>query len=141
MTSQAHYLPPADVSAAKDETSSRSALLRRLIIFQIKLFADGVRDLVLSPVSFAAAAVGILFGGRNPHGLFDRLMHTGHLTDEWIDLFGFHARNGRNASLERMIDDVETALRNDHARGGMTAEAERRFRTLAEELRRRASGR
>jgi len=141
MTSHAQMLPRADVSVKADETASRGALLRRLVIFQIKLFADGLRDLVLSPVSFVVAAVGILFGGRNPHGLFNRLMHAGHLTDGWIDLFGHHAREGNGASLERIIDDVETALRNDHARGGMTAEAEKRLRALAEELRQRASRR
>lgn len=139
MTSQAPILPRTDLSAIPEHSSSRGVLLRRLVIFQVKLFADGVRDLVLSPISFAAAAVGILFGGRNPHGAFDRLMDAGHITDNWIDLFGHHAKQGERPSLERMIDEVENALRADHARGGVTAEAEKRFRNLAEELRRRAS--
>ena len=120
--------------------TSRWSLFRRLVIFQIKLFADGVRDLVLSPISFAVAGIGILFGGRNPHAGFDRLMQAGHITDNWIDLFGHHAIHGDRPNLERMIDEVEEALRKDHARGGVTAEAERHFRTLAEELRRRAAG-
>ncbi|QKV18458.1 hypothetical protein [Oricola thermophila] len=141
MEIEAHGLARADTPAERTDEGSRGALLRRLVIFQLKLFADGMRDLVLSPVSFVVAAFGILFGGRNPHGLFDRLMHVGHLTDEWIDLFGYHAREGKRANLERMIEDVETALREDHARGGVTAEAEKRLRTLAEELRRRRSGR
>jgi hypothetical protein len=141
MTSRAQILPEAGTVIEKDETLSRGALLRRLVIFQVKLFTDGLRDLVLSPISFTAAAMGILFGGRNPHGLFDRLMHAGHLTDGWIDLFGHHSREGDGPCLENLIDEVETALRNDHARGGLTAEAERRLRTLARELRRRASGR
>ena len=125
---------------ARAHRTSRWSLIRRLAIFQIKLFADGLRDLVLSPVSFAVAGVGILVGGRNPHGAFDRLMQAGHITDNWIDLFGHHASKGDRPSLERMIDEVEKALREDHARGGVTAEAERHFKTLAEELRRRASG-
>jgi hypothetical protein len=128
-------------SAKMDETSgrSRASLVRRLMIFQIKLFADGVRDLILSPISFVVAAIGLLFGRRNPHAPFDRLLESGHTTDLWIDLFGFHARDGDKPSLERMIGDVETILREDHARGGLTAEAERRLRSLMEELRRRAS--
>lgn len=124
---------------ARTKRSTRGSLFRRLIIFQIKLFADGVRDLILSPISFAVAGIGIVFGGRNPHAGFDRLMQAGHITDNWIDLFGHHARHGDRPSLERMIDEVEEALRKDHARGGVTAEAERHFRILAEELRRRAS--
>ena len=139
MRSQTHALERAVNDVETDETS-RGALLRRLVLFQVKLFADGLRDFVLSPISFVVAAIGIVFGGRNPHGLFDRLMDAGHITDNWIDLFGHHAREGDRPSLERMIDEVEKALRADHARGGVTAEAEKRFRTLAEELRRRASG-
>lgn len=125
--------------AVRSNRTTRWSLIRRLVIFQIKLFADGLRDLVLSPISFAVAGIGILIGGRNPHGAFDRLMQAGHVTDNWIDLFGHHASKGDRPNLERMIDEVEKALREDHARGGVTAEAERRFRTLAEELRRRAS--
>jgi len=127
-----------DVVKTKDR-SSRWSLIRRVAIFQVKLFADGLRDLFLSPISFFFAGIGIVFGGRNPHGAFDRLMQAGHITDSWIDLFGHHASHGDRPSLERMIDEVERALREDHARGGVTAEAERRFRTLAEELRRRAT--
>jgi hypothetical protein len=139
MKIQTQALDRAASDVVADETS-RGALFRRLIIFQIKLFADGLRDLVFSPISFVAAGIGILFGGRNPHGLFDRLMHAGHVSDAWIDLFGHHAGEDEGPRLERMIDDVESALRADHARGGVTAEAEKRLRTLAEELRRRASG-
>lgn len=128
-----------DFDLVKKHRTSRWSLVRRLLIFQAKLFADGLRDLVLSPISFAVAGIGIVFGGRNPHGAFDRLMQAGLITDSWIDLFGHHAREGDRPNMERMIDEVERALREDHARGGVTAEAERRFRTLAEELRRRAT--
>lgn len=124
----------------EDRRHSRWSLIRRLLVFQLKLFADGLRDLVLSPLSFVVTGISLIFGGRNPHGAFDRLMRAGHITDNWIDLFGEHAKQGDRPSLERMIDEVERALREDHARGGVTAEAERRFRTLAEELRRRGAG-
>ncbi|WP_223476947.1 hypothetical protein [Oricola indica] len=127
-----------DFDIVRKERSSRWSLVRRLLIFQVKLFTDGLRDLFLSPISFLFAGIGIVFGGRDPHAAFNRLMNAGQITDNWIDLFSHHAREGDRPSLERMIDEVENALRADHARGGVTAEAERRFRTLAEELMRRA---
>ncbi|TCD14264.1 hypothetical protein [Oricola cellulosilytica] len=126
---------------ADTESSSRGALVRRLVIFQIKLFTDGMRDLLLSPVSLAAAAFGFFLGGRNPHGAFDRLMDAGHASDRWIDLFGHHQNGGQAVCLEKMLGDIETVLREDHARGGLTAEAHRRLRSLADELRRRTSPR
>ena len=92
---------------------SRGALLRRVVFFQVKLFMDGLRDLVMSPLSIFFGVLGILFGGRNPHGLFDRLMHMGHASDEWIDLFGVHARAGDRPSLENMLGDIETMVREE----------------------------
>jgi hypothetical protein len=124
---------------AETRGMSRGSLVRRLVIFQVKLFIDGFRDLVLSPISFVAAVAGLLFGGRNPHAAFDRLMEAGHASDRWIDLFGHHAADGNARCFESMVGDIETVLREDHARGGMTKEAETRLRGLAEELRRRAS--
>ncbi|WP_421852176.1 hypothetical protein [Oricola sp.] len=126
---------------ARHRYNSRGALIRRVIIFQVKLFADGLRDLFLSPISIAAAAIGFLFGGRNPHAVYDRLMEVGHESDRWIDLFGFHEKETRGPNLERVIGDIEDLVREDHARGGITAEAESRLRDLAAELRRRASRR
>ena len=124
----------------RPDDTSRWSLVRRLLIFQVKLFADSLRDFVLSPVSFVIVAVSLLLGRRNPHGLFDRLMQAGQITDNWIDLFGHHAKKGDRPSLEGMIDEIERVMREDHARGGVTAEAEKKFRILAEEIRRRAAG-
>jgi hypothetical protein len=129
---ESHFLP-------EPRSRTRGALLRRLVLFQVKLFVDGLRDLILSPISFAVAAIGILFGGRNPHGAFDRLMQAGHQSDQWINLFGYHQAVRGNPCLEDVLTDLETAVREDHARGGLTAEAERRVRNLAAEIKARAS--
>ena len=73
-------LPPA----------TRWRLIRDLIAFQFKLLLDGLRDILLSPVSIAAAIAGLLTDGKNPGKYFYRLMALGHKSDAWINLFKSH---------------------------------------------------
>jgi len=50
--------------------SKRSTLIRNTVVFQLKLMADGLRDLVLLPVSLIAALIGLLRGGDEPEREF-----------------------------------------------------------------------
>ena len=71
--------------------STRTQLLRDVVIFQIRLAMDGLRDLVLSPVSILAALAGILFSRKDPHKFFRRLMALGQRSDVFINLFNAHS--------------------------------------------------
>jgi len=44
----------------KDNPKTRGQLLRQILVFQFKLAMDGLRDLLMSPISIAAALAGIL---------------------------------------------------------------------------------
>lgn len=138
---------------------SRGALLRRLIVFQIKLGLDGLRDLLLSPVSIIAVLVGLLFGGERPDRPFRRLMAFGQRTDIWIDLFDLHrsepwpqsphaeraaeaptqaglpAGTSADTSAETVIDSVERILREEYARGGSREAIEARLARLRDAAR------
>jgi hypothetical protein len=71
----------------------KTVVLRDLLIFQIKLAMDGLKDIVLMPVSFAAAALDILFPGpRVGHRLY-AVLAVGEKFDSWLNLFG--AANAR----------------------------------------------
>lgn len=67
---------------------TRWVVLRDLAIFQGKLVLDGAKDLVLSPLAFAAAALDLLFPGRQPGRLFYGVMRVGESFDQWLSLFG-----------------------------------------------------
>ncbi|HEX2187982.1 MAG TPA: hypothetical protein VHG51_03740 [Longimicrobiaceae bacterium] len=70
---------------------SRGALLRDVLIFQVKLGLDGLKDLVLSPASIAAAVVDFVFRTR----LFYVVLRVGERFDLWLNLFGAAQRAGR----------------------------------------------
>lgn len=68
--------------------NTRAQLLVNVVVFQLKLFLDSLRDVILSPLSIAALILGILFGGRRPLQYFNALLRFGRRTEAWINLFG-----------------------------------------------------
>jgi hypothetical protein len=76
-------------------TPSRGALVRDLLIFHVKLWLDGLKDIVLAPVSLGAAGVDFVFRTR----MFYRVLRAGERFDLWLNLFraaqdAEHARDG-----------------------------------------------
>ena len=69
---------------------SRAALVRDLLIFHLKLWMDGLKDIVLVPVSLVAAGVDFVFRTR----LFYRVLRMGERYDLWLNLFGAAQRAG-----------------------------------------------
>lgn len=75
----------------------RKVLLRDLIIFQLKLLLDGLKDIVLSPLAVGAVALDILAPGDRTGRSFYAVMRLGERFDRWLNLFGAADR----ASAER----------------------------------------
>lgn len=76
-----------------DSAPSRGALVRDLLIFQLKLWLDGLKDVVLLPLSLAAAGFDFVFRTR----FFYRVLRVGERYDLWLNLFS----SAQRADLER----------------------------------------
>ena len=118
-------------------------LVRDVAVFQFKLIVDGLRDLVLVPVSLVAGLLSLVTGenGRpGPH--FYQLLNTGKQSEHWIDLFGA-MRNAPpdlvdrvpfpDANMDEILDNLEAFVVDEEKRGGITTQARQR---LEEALRR-----
>ncbi len=96
--------------------AGRWPLVRRVLIFQVKLGLDGLRDVLLSPISLVALLLDLAAGDdRN----FRRLLHLGRRSDRWIDLFEHRRRTADGAparTAEALIDSVEGLVREEYAR-------------------------
>lgn len=68
-------------------TRTRWVILRDLLIFQVKLILDGAKDIMLSPLSLAAAILDLLFPGASPGHRFYAVMRVGEKYDRWLSLF------------------------------------------------------
>lgn len=124
----------ADLAPSRSRRGGRIRLIRRIVLFQVKLLADGFRDVVMSPLSIAAGAIGI-FSSRDPEHAFDRLMGFGRDTDRWINLFDTHDEEA--GTLDRVAGDIEEAVRRDYAAGGISAKGAERLAAIAAQLRAR----
>jgi hypothetical protein len=94
--------------------STRGQLFRNTVIFQLKLMADGFRDLLLLPVSLIASLIGLLRGGDEPDREFNEVLELGRRTERWIDLFGNHAAPETThaaASMDTLFAKVEETLK------------------------------
>lgn len=119
----------ADIPPLPDQ-ADRWTLLRDVTVFQGKLVLDGLRDLVLSPLSIAAAIVGLLTGGDRPGRQFYDLLYLGRRSEGWINLFGaashvtppdFDREDAE--SVDALVDRLEEVARRRYEKGGMTQNA------------------
>lgn len=108
----------------------RWTLMRDVTVFQGKLVLDGLRDLLLSPISIAAALIGIIGGGDKPGRQFYDLLYLGKRSEKWINLFGAASHvtpptfdKEDSESIDALVDRLETVARRQYEKGGLTQNA------------------
>ena len=122
-------------------------LIRDVAVFQFKLIVDGLRDFVMVPVSILAGILSLVTGRNGvpgPH--FYQLLGVGKQTEHWIDLFGamrnappdlaehIHFPGG---NMDEVLEDIETFVRDEEKRGGMTTQARERLEKVLSGLQNR----
>jgi hypothetical protein len=93
--------------------TSRLQLVWDVALFQFKLLFDGLRDLLLSPLSLVAAVAGLIAGGDDPQRYFRRLLQIGRRTEIWLNLFGHHRSKHTSDDLvaglrERVFEEAKS---------------------------------
>lgn len=78
----------SDTTSPDQPNNPRGVLLRDLLLFQMKLWLDGLKDIVLSPLSIAACAIDVLFRRSGQRSLFYGVMRLGERFDLWLNLYG-----------------------------------------------------
>jgi len=110
----------------------RWTLLRDISVFQVKLIVDGLRDLVLVPISLVAGMISLLKGGSQPGSEFYDLLRVGRRSEHWINLFGAAEHLHGPAALDdqfatddidEIVSRVETFVVDEYRKGGVTAQA------------------
>jgi len=122
--------PPVNGSTAlvvdnpgRDRRSpTRGQVLRECALFQLKLLVDGLKDLLLSPLSLIVLVVGLV-SPRRARPLWASLYRVGAGLDAWIDLFPVVETEGAPPSSKPTMhsalhraEELASALR----RGGVS---------------------
>ena len=85
---------------------------RHLVVFQIKLFVDAIRDILFSPLSITAFLIDVITQPAAKDSLSLRLMHLGRRSDRVINLFNEYTNDG-DYTIDQTVDEVETALQKE----------------------------
>lgn len=89
-------------------------LIKAVALLQLKLLVGAARDLVLSPITLAAAALDLLFLKSHEPRFFRATLRMGEHTEDWIDLWS-HGR-GADAppreNFEALLARVEEVVRD-----------------------------
>jgi hypothetical protein len=127
--------------------AERWTLIRDVGVLQFKLLVDGLRDLVLVPLSLVAGLVSLLQSKDDrPGPQFYHLLAWGKQSEIWINLFG--AVENSPAKIEQPhpfgekdIDDIvgrlESFVVDEVKRGGVTTQAKQRLDKILNGLQRK----
>ncbi|MEP5766620.1 MAG: hypothetical protein ABJ308_18625 [Halieaceae bacterium] len=97
------------------EQVSTSRALRHLLVFQVKLALDAIRDLALSPVSIVVFIVDVIRKPLLEESLYLRLMQLGQRSDRLINLFDEHSEHG-HYTVDETLASVEERMRQEMER-------------------------
>jgi hypothetical protein len=81
---------------------------------------DGIRDLLLSPVSLIAALAGILTNHPDPSRFFNRLLQIGHRSDKWINLFDTHNKESDALTADDFVRKAESIVLSELEKARVT---------------------
>ncbi|HEX4479226.1 MAG TPA: hypothetical protein VH082_00345 [Rudaea sp.] len=90
------------------------SLVKSVAILQLKLLLGAARDLVLSPVTLAAAAIDLLRIRHHEPEYFRRAMKAGERSEDWIDLWAAAREPGEPSreSVDLLLSHIEQAVRD-----------------------------
>lgn len=118
-------------SSAKTD---RWMLIRDIAVFQMKLIVDGLRDLILLPISLGVGLYSLIKGGNEPGTEFYDLLRVGRRSEHWINLFGAAEHAGApgaldnlfpNDDIDEMVSRLESFVVDEYAKGGVTTQAKK----------------
>ena len=110
----------------------RSVLLRDILVLQLKLVVDGLRDFLLVPVSLVIGLGSLIRGGPEAGSGFYELLRAGRRSERWINLFGaadrvygpsFADNIFPTENIDEIVGKVENFVVEEYARGGVTRQA------------------
>ncbi len=111
---------------------TRRQAIRDILVFQLKLFVDGFRDLLLSPISLIVGLLGVLADRQRPARAFHDVLEWGKRSERWINLFGALPRRrqlsasmaaSRFKDMDDIVNDLERRIIEEHEQGHLSNKA------------------
>jgi hypothetical protein len=92
------------------DSSERSGLLRDALILQLKLILEGLKDILLGPVSLVAVAADLISRTPTERRLFYRALRAGERFERFLNLYGALPEYTQKNSPDRRDPTVDGVL-------------------------------
>lgn len=153
-----HIRSPDGASVVEAETKSnesgsfpdRWTLMRDILVLQLKLIVDGLRDFVLVPISLIVGLVSLIKAGNATGSEFYELLRAGRRSERWINLFGAAERvygpviaedRFPAEDIDEMVSRVESFVVDEYRAGGVTRQAKEQLDRALDSLHKMATTR
>lgn len=100
-------------TSPRPNSDARWKFVRDVVVFQLKLLLDNVRDIVLMPVSLVAALIDLVLRGEREGARFYKVLRWGAHSEEVIDVYSaieHHARGDFKINPSYTVDGVIARL-------------------------------
>lgn len=99
---------------------------RDVLVFQLKMLLDNVRDFALMPISLVAALIDVIFKGQRQGALFYQVLKWGAHSEEVINVYSAIRAENRpevnpNYTVDAVIARLEGVLVRECDKGGTAA--------------------
>ena len=119
--------------------------LRDVLVFQLKMLLDNVRDFALMPISLVAALIDLIFKGERQGALFYQVLKWGAHSERVIDVYSAieeHEKPGVNPdhTVDAVIARLEGVLVREVEKGGTAASVKAAMDRTIEQIQIETSG-
>jgi hypothetical protein len=136
--------PPTPPRANSDD---RWRFLRDVLVFQLKMFLDNVRDFALMPVSLIAALIDLVSRGEREGALFYKVLRWGSHSEAVIDVYSAIEHHepgdfkiGGDYTVDGVIARLEGVLVRECEKGGTAASVKAAMDRAIDQLHAQTSG-
>ena len=134
-------------TSPRPNSDARWKFVRDVVVFQLKMLLDNLRDIVLMPVSLVAALIDLVLRGEREGARFYKVLRWGAHSEEVIDVYSaikHHARGDFKINPSYTVDGViarlEGVLVRECEKGGTAASIKAAMDRAIDQIQIEASG-
>jgi hypothetical protein len=115
-----------DPLTVESGSNQRWKFFRDVLVFQLKMLLDNIRDFALMPVSLVAALIDLIFKGKRHGSLFYEVLRWGAHSEEVINVYSAIEAHERpqvnpNYTVDAVIARLESVLVRECEKDGTAA--------------------
>ncbi len=138
MTSPSTLVPHRD-------TGDRWKFLRDVLVFQLKMLLDNLRDFALMPISLGAALFDLVVKGEREGALFYQVLRWGAHSERVIDVYSAIESHEEttinpNYTVDAVVARLEGVLVRECEKGGTAASIKAAMDRTIDQIHRETSG-